>query len=195
MVRYSEKLASVTVMIFFIFCNSSMSWITYQIQLCCVNSPWINSSFFAGNQFYWSLSLSKSLSMAFCKVRFLEWYCSSIYKMIFNPVPLTSQLLSSMVMTQVEATIHLWLLPLLWRALYRENITKSYKSVIILQKQNGYHYLKYCLCPVPITSQHHWKACWCLLISKNIRLQNWNILQHYNSSNNGSCSITLGWNQ
>ena len=29
MVRYSEKLASITVMIFFIFCNSSMSWITY----------------------------------------------------------------------------------------------------------------------------------------------------------------------
>ena len=40
-------------------------------------------------------------------------------------------------------------------ALYRENTTKSYKSVIILQKQNGYQYLKYCLCPVPISSQHH----------------------------------------
>ena len=98
MVRYSEKLASITVMIFFIFCNSSMSWITYQIQLCCVNSPWRKSSFF---QFYWSFSLSKSLSMAFHKVQFLEWYCSWIYKMVFNPVHLTSQLLNSMTMTQV----------------------------------------------------------------------------------------------
>ena len=136
------------------------------------------------------LSLSKSLSMTFHKVRFLEWFCSWIYKMIFNPVQLTSQLLSFMMMAQVQASNHLWLLPLLRRALYRANITKSYKSVIILQKRNGYQYLKYCLCPVPITSQHHWKACWCLLISRKIPLQNWNILQHYYSSNNGSCSIT-----
>ena len=60
-------------------------------------------------------------------------------------------------------------------ALYRENTTKSYKSVIILQKQNGYQYLKYCLCPVPISSQHHWKSYWCLLISRKIPLQSWNI--------------------
>ena len=34
-----------------------------------MNSPWINESFqVAGKQFDWSLSLSKSLSMAFRKV-------------------------------------------------------------------------------------------------------------------------------
>ena len=53
--------------------------------------------------------------------------------------------------------------------LSRTRVLSSFK------KQNGYQYLKYCLCPVPISSQHHWKSYWCLLISREIPLQSWNI--------------------
>ena len=87
--------------------------------------------------------------MAFHKVQFLEWYCSLIYK--YDLQPRATNKSTGEIYDDDTG---------LWRAIYRENITKSYKSVIILdlQKQNGYQYLKYCLCPVPITSQHHWKA-------------------------------------
>ena len=105
----------------------------------------------------------------------LEWYCSWIYKMIFDPVRLTSQLLSFMMMAQVQVSNHLCFSHHSGEHFIEtKNFTKSYMSVIIFQKQNGCQYLKYCLCPVPISSQHHWKAYWCLLISRKIPLQYWN---------------------
>ena len=67
--------------------------------------------------------------MAFHKVQFLEWYCLLIYKYDLQPCA-TNKSTGEIYDDDTG----------LWRAINRENITKSYKSVIILdlQTQNGY---------------------------------------------------------
>lgn len=73
----------------------------------------------------------------------------------------------------------LWLLPLFWRVLYRENITKSYKNIIILQKQNAYQYPNTVSVLFPLhhnITENHIDD----LINRILTLQNWNILHHTN---------------
>ena len=75
----------------------------------------------------------------------------------------------------------LWLLPLFWRVLYRENITKSYiyKNIIFLQKANAYQYPNTVSVLFPLhhnITENHIDD----LINRILTLQNWNILHHNN---------------
>ena len=88
-----------------------------------------------------------------------------------------------------RATNALWLLPLLWRARYRENITKSYKIIIIIQKQNGYQYLQYCLFHYILISLK--TSSMPFNQRKDTKLEYLTAIQQLN----GSCSISLGLNQ